>query len=980
MLKVYMEPRYNKPDCAEGGIRRVVEAQVKHLPEYGVRIVDDLDQADLTAGHGVLLPKRVDLPFVSHCHGLYWREYEWGSWAQQVNRAVVEAMVQAQAVTAPSKWVAGAIMRGMYVKPQVIYHGVDVSEWQPEDENLNYALWNKARADSVSDPRDMQRLAEAAPDLQFLSTVGDHAPNVDICGVVPLPQMRQIIQRAGVYLCTARETFGIGTLEALACGVPVAGWRYGGQEEIIVEGETGYLAPFGDYEALAECVRLCLRERPRLSANCRQDVIERWQWSDKIKQYADLYKAVYAEWTMPLPKVSVIVPCYNLGKFLPAALDSVKEQTLQDWECVIVDDCSTDNSLEIAAQYTTDPRFHLVRPEKNGGLCKSLNLGAQKSIGKYLLNFDADNLLPPDTLQTLAQALDERPDLDIVYGALDTIHGDDMEGRQRNPWPGQFDWRQQMAHINQIHSGAMMRREVRELSGGYRARMWRAEDAEFWSRVTSFGFRAARVTDKTTLIYRFRPDSKGQVEYRENPDMDGNWVGWLPWALAGDAKTGAQRIADGAGINENLTPFGAQIDMGAKKFLPVSHQQEPLVSVIIPLGPHHVDLVIDALDSLVAQNFQKWEAIVVNNTGKPLAEIPGAPWARIIDSQRAEVGAARNAGIKAARGELVYFLDADDFLMPGDSLSAMLRLYAEGKHGYIYSDYVEVGTKRGDEKIVHLPEYRQEEWRGQHAVNMLIAKADAERVGMFDETISGWEDWDFFCRLAIKGICGKRLEVPAFAYRKHTGTRRDDSLTRTNELLAYLKARFGAYYDGDRKMGKCCGGNANAVLKARQIVEANDKANGPSFWMHPKPTNTTTPRGPLPEKKAPTTGITASVVRMEYTGAAAGAITFFGKNGRQYRGGNNPKNRYANVHHEDVETLLKSNRWRLVVRKAEEVKPAAPAPEPVPEMPAPTPEPMVSKPEEPTAAVVAETLPVAPIIENEPEPPAKETKKRSKRK
>ena len=148
----------------------------------------------------------------------------------------------------------GSSSRGMLKPTEVVYHGEDADEWAHDLDVQNYVFWNKARADSVSDPRDMQTLAAKLPHVSFVTTIGEPTPNVDVLGVQPLPQMKPHLQRAGVYLATARETFGIGTLEALAAGVPVAGWDYGGQSEIILHGETGYLAPYGDYDALAECV------------------------------------------------------------------------------------------------------------------------------------------------------------------------------------------------------------------------------------------------------------------------------------------------------------------------------------------------------------------------------------------------------------------------------------------------------------------------------------------------------------------------------------------------------------------------------------------------------------------------------------------------------------------------------------------------------------------------------------------------------
>lgn len=985
-LKVFIAPQYTKPDCAEGGIRRVVEAQARHLLEFGVELVAEPGQADITAGHGVLRPVEQGKPFVSHCHGLYWNDYQWANWAHEVNLAVTEAMCQAEAVTAPSQWVAGAITRGMLIRPTVIYHGVDADEWAHHNAPGDYVLWNKGRADPVSNPADMQRLAAHMPKTHFISTLGQPAHNVDICGVQPLPEMRPVIQKAGVYLVTARETMGIGTLEALAAGVPVAGWRYGGQAEIIVDGETGYLAPYGNYEALAECVRRCFAERERLSANCVDDARARWQWPDKIRQYAELYQRVASGWYTWRPKVTVIVTCYNLAKFLPETLLSVQASTLKNYECLIVDDCSTDNSAEVALNFCdTDPEhFRYERTPENGGLCKALNFGAEKARGQYLVNLDADNLLTPYALELQAQALDEHRELDIVFGRLQTISEGNPEPKD-SEWPVRdFDFRWQMAHLNCIHSSAMLRREVREETGGYRVRMWRAEDSELWCRATSFGFRAAKITDYPTMIYRFRPDSKGQLEYREHADRDGDWTAWFPWRLAGTPEQGMDIINRNVELPERLVPWGAQVRRKGKFFWDVRHHQHPLISVIIPLGPRHVDKVIDALDSLIAQSFQEWEAIVVNNTGKPLHEIPGAPYARIVDSPAPEVGAARNAGIEAARGPLLYFLDADDYLLPGDSLFKMLKHYAETEAAYIYTDYIRVEKGKDGKGLIETPaqnpDYDQHQWKGQHGVNILIAKEDAIRVGAFDSELRGWEDWDFACRMAINGLCGKRLPEPTFYYRFDTGTRRESNSSKERELLPIIRARYQRAYEGDGiTMASCCGGNANALIAAKRAVmhAINAEKEEAGFWTHPA--------GDIPAGIAAKqeSGLTPNFVRLEYLGKNVGSITFYGKEGRAYRGGNNHKDRFVDALPEDAEILAKSRSWRIVPRQE-------PIPEPIVIMPTapdappsapPAPTVSLAEPEtivEPIEYKPAELQAVKPIIQGAPKVEAKPKTRRGR--
>jgi len=342
MIKVFISPSFDNPDNGDGGIRRVVEAQKKYLPLFGIEVTTDINQADLVACHGMSFEDVPDKPLVHHNHGLYWYDVHpdtvdvWHPGHYYANREIINIMSKSDAITVPSNWVGVALSRGHLIPPEVIYHGVHEI---PENKNpQGYVLWNKARKDVVSDPVDMNRLASILPHVPFVSTLGSKTPNVQITGIVPHLTALDMLSKASVYLATARETLGIGTIEALAYGVPVVGWDYGGQSEIIIHGETGYLAPYGDYEKLAECVELAFKNRDKLSKNAINDVKSRWMWQDKIEQYADLYKRVINEQKNQID-VSIVVTCHNLAKYLPDCLGSVMDQTFNgSWECIIVED------------------------------------------------------------------------------------------------------------------------------------------------------------------------------------------------------------------------------------------------------------------------------------------------------------------------------------------------------------------------------------------------------------------------------------------------------------------------------------------------------------------------------------------------------------------------------------------------------------------------------------------------------------------
>ena len=99
------------------------------------------------------------------------------------------------------------------------------------------------------------------------------------------------------------------------------------------------------------------------------------------------------------PALSIIVPCYNLGQYLPEALDSILHQSFRDWECILVNDGSTDDTAAIAARYqAADARFIPLNLE-NCGVVRARNEGVKASSGKYLLFLDADDRLCPGYLE-----------------------------------------------------------------------------------------------------------------------------------------------------------------------------------------------------------------------------------------------------------------------------------------------------------------------------------------------------------------------------------------------------------------------------------------------------------------------------------------------------------------------------------------------------------------------------------------------------
>lgn len=126
-------------------------------------------------------------------------------------------------------------------------------------------------------------------------------------------------------------------------------------------------------------------------------------------------------------KVSIIVPVYNVESYIEKCLRSVMEQIYTNYECLIVDDCGTDNSILIAkqlvAKYDGPATFRIIHRERNGGLSAARNTGLREAVGKYVYFLDSDDKLFPHSLEVLVRLAQKYPGVDMVQGNIEIQNG-----------------------------------------------------------------------------------------------------------------------------------------------------------------------------------------------------------------------------------------------------------------------------------------------------------------------------------------------------------------------------------------------------------------------------------------------------------------------------------------------------------------------------------------------------------------------------
>ena len=186
------------------------------------------------------------------------------------------------------------------------------------------------------------------------------------------------------------------------------------------------------------------------------------------------------------PSVSVVMPVYNGAAFLREAIESVLAQTFRDFELLLINDGSTDDTQEIIDSYRRDSRLRCIsRPNK--GLIATLNEGWQRARGSYIARMDADDVSAPERLARQVAFLDAHLDVGVVGSAIWVI---DAHGQRDGPiyLPATHHmivWRL-CFEDPLVHPTVLIRRAVLERAGGYDPAMPHAEDYDLWRRVSAF--------------------------------------------------------------------------------------------------------------------------------------------------------------------------------------------------------------------------------------------------------------------------------------------------------------------------------------------------------------------------------------------------------------------------------------------------------------------------------------------------------------
>lgn len=222
--------------------------------------------------------------------------------------------------------------------------------------------------------------------------------------------------------------------------------------------------------------------------------------------------------TTHTPQISVLMGVYNCAATVEEAIQSIIDQTVTDWEFIICDDGSSDDTCEVVrALAEKEPRIVLIRNEHNMGLAPTLNHCLRAARGTYTARMDGDDICSPDRFEKELAALEADPGCAVVSCGMLSFDEDGVYGQSNYPEkPDKTDFFRMSPFC---HAGCMMRKSVLLELGGYNesGEVERFEDFDLWYRLYKAGYYGRNLPE---ALYSMRDDRNAfrrrKMKYRLN--------------------------------------------------------------------------------------------------------------------------------------------------------------------------------------------------------------------------------------------------------------------------------------------------------------------------------------------------------------------------------------------------------------------------------------------------------------------------------
>jgi glycosyltransferase involved in cell wall biosynthesis len=492
-----------------------------------------------------------------------------------------------------------------------------------------------------------------------------------------------------------------------------------------------------------------------------------------------------------VPTISVIVCSYNYGRFIAGCLDSIFAQRNVDLEVIVIDNCSTDDTLERIEPYRARPNFRFVQNPTNIGFTASMGRSLELARGEYLAWISPDDLLMPDVY---ARALDYyrlNPDVGVHYSGY--AYMDESETTDQYVEHSGFEGcerienRDDLLALMRHHSPicihtVLLRREYLEALGD----MWPdpeikvAHDYFMYIQLAESGVRMAFDARPGARIRLHKSNASGMGNFFETGLKAREFIRIAEWLserpglrpiIAGMGMIFLARVMDDLNLlpeirDSVLASHGERLAATRTRFTAVAQQQPeiPTVSVIVA-SRGDLRLLRPTLDSLAAQTHPAIEIIVAATAGAteldaiidPLPYASRIAWFRMRTSHT--MGAARNSALRMARGDVIAHLEEGDMAAPTHvaqlvSLLATTKMPVAAVPATVILEHLSVGyaPPRAEVANIKLP-HRTAGWASliecaTPLSSIAHVRGFADTLDGFNETLPMYDDWDFVMRAA----------------------------------------------------------------------------------------------------------------------------------------------------------------------------------------------------------------------------------------
>ena len=379
--------------------------------------------------------------------------------------------------------------------------------------------------------------------------------------------------------------------------------------------------------------------------------------------------------------VSIIVPIYNVENYLRQCLDSIQNQTYKKFECIMINDGSTDSSQQIAEEYLSDSRFKLIN-QSNKGLSGARNTGIShiREESTFVAFVDSDDYIYPDFLETLIEHIEY--DVDIIEGMIDYFYDEIKVDNVCHDFEKQIlitkDDKLGKLALNELRVSVfpkLFRKSL--LTEDFFPEGWIFEDLAVVPELVSHSRKWIKLP-KVIYGYRIRPNSITTKEFSEEKldvfkifgkyDLFFKDESDVTKLLVEKIKYLHLNYHDIEFVPEN-NQYKQLYQQEKQKLLSkiADYESKALISIIVPI--YNVEKYLrQCLDSIMNQTYQNFECLLIND-GSPdnsadicREYVSKDSRFRYFEKKNGGVSSARNLGIERSKGQFITFIDSDDWV------------------------------------------------------------------------------------------------------------------------------------------------------------------------------------------------------------------------------------------------------------------------------------------------------------------------------